>query len=457
LNQQQALDILFRNIQRDVDIVLRYAEEERKKILTACMRRKAWQDDFSQGDDRGFIPDSASSAESNTLRETAVTLKQLGGYVSVLDDRRLVEKLFNGRAPSIARGLGIPVTNALLPHVTILVHEHPQITPSFLESLVVFDTNDKQINPIKDDSGWVLRGIKARKHKREAEQHIILNARSLKVVQELFMLTEAPRLYMRKHNLKGRRNLLLTTGEAFGVPRPVGSLATCTSEPGRRENTAELLALHSHIGIEEARDLSDRFSLVTLRASMGTLKYIQTGSGEKMAKELGHTTYNKNLLSRYLPAPIRTFLQTRYVRIMQTGIIVEAMKDSPNLLQVSPFETMDELNAFLNTHALRFTGNRTKETLLGDSSNQVSVEESHISRIVFDINVSVLTIYASLELAFKQATGNFSGRANYWNKIGLRVMAFIEERAPSEPTHAQMLIQAREKASVAYIEAALNE
>jgi hypothetical protein len=457
LNQQQALDILFANIQRDVDIVLRYAEAERKKIFSNFMIRKSWQDSLPFSEDRCVADNNVSSNERRILHDAAIALKQLGGYISSLEDRRLVENLVNGNGPLISQGLGLPVTNALLPHVTILVHEHPQITTSFLEKLVIFDSKDKQINPIKDDSGWVLRGVKPRKHKKEAEQHVVLNARSLKVVEEILMLTEAPRLYMRKHNLQGRHHLLLTTGEGFGVPRPVRSLSSCTSEPGRRESTAELLALHSDISIEEARDLSDRFSLATLRSSMGTLKYIETGSGEKMAKELGHTKYNKNLLSRYLPAPIRTFLQTRYVRIMQTGIIVEAMKDSPNLLRVTPFATMDELHAFLNTHTLRFTGSKTKATLLGDPADHVSVEEWHISRIVFNININVLTIYASLELALKKATGGFSGRANYWSKIGLRVMAFIEERASSEPTHAQMLAQAREKASVTYIEAALNE
>lgn len=71
-----------------------------------------------------------------------------------------------------------------------------------------------------------------------------------------------------------------------------------------------------------------------------------------MSDALGHSSYNPKLLSHYLPEPILSFFQDRWVRIFQNAIIYEAMKDSDHLFDAVDFSA-DEIDKFLRNHQLK--------------------------------------------------------------------------------------------------------
>lgn len=340
--------------------------------------------------------------------------------------------------------------------MAILVHEHPEITPSFLEKLELFDSHGKLKCLVTEDFGYSLVGVKMRKGPQLAEQHIALSSRAAEIVLQVIAITEAPRKYLKERNSKDWRYLFLSTGLGFGTPARIIKIYQNVSDPQQLNAFAAKISLHANIEPAEATDLASRFSLPALRATMGVLDYVENCSGPKMAAKLGHAEYNERLLARYLPAAIRAFLQSRYIRIMQTGMIVEAMKGSVHLLEAASFSTNEELNAFLSNHAVSFPSNRPSERLLQlDSDIEVENDES-LERVIFEINLAVLTIYTSLEKAFQDHPELTNSTARYWNLIGTKLMSFIEEKKDSEPAHMEMLIEARSRANYDYVRGIFN-
>ena len=93
--------------------------------------------------------------------------------------------------------------------------------------------------------------------------------------------------------------------------------------------------------------------MTKLRASKAVQLYLIQNDTQKMAEALGHKYYRPELLSFYLPETILNFFQSRWIRIFQKGIICEAMKDSKNFFKASKFNSLEELEEFMNLHSLK--------------------------------------------------------------------------------------------------------
>ncbi|MCA7889722.1 hypothetical protein LGM58_41835 [Burkholderia contaminans] len=454
LTDQQAVDLLFHKIGRAVDIINEWAESARQRVYAAALQRNEWERNSDFG--KSIINSTESRSQMTSrinprhLEHASATIAHYGGYVTRNEVHDLQDRLPSGMR-KLARELGMPTSDALLPFVTILVFEHPEITPSFLEKLQIYNEKGELDNFFYDDSGWILRGVKMRKGSLHAEQQVVLTERARAVVNELLRITEAPRNYLRARQHPDWRYLLITTGAGFAIPSRLADISTCTSDKQRVRNTAKAIAEVCRISKEEAEDLSKSFSLPSLRASLGVLEYIRTCSGEAMAKKLGHAKYERRLLAHYLPEAIRKFLRTRYIRIMQTGILVEAMNGSPYLLEASGFRSIDELNTFLNNHTLRFAKNRKPTMGLIDGQTIDLDSNTEYDRILFNVTEDVLTVYASLDLAVSTHRTS-TAIAHYWNQIGRRLFRYIDEKRTAEPSHAAMLDNARRRADSRYVE-----
>lgn len=170
-----------------------------------------------------------------------------------------------------------------------------------------------------------------------------------------------------------------------------------------------------------------------------------------MANALGHTKYDSSLLSSYLPEPILAFLQTRWIRIFQRGIICEAMKGSPRLLEVARFESMDELHEFLKNHALRDIPLHLQnpEHLSTPAGKQHPARDDLTDQVVISIDTGVLTALISLTNAVANSKNRVSlcSKAIYWARFTELVVREIEDGYNSDLQHHLSLARLHSNAS----------
>lgn len=418
-NDDEAMHLLFGQIQFDFDTLVTWAEWATKDMWNRYQRRLNLAKKGTVRKIGGIGTNSGVSWQTDRgnpeyLQNAAATLDYYGHIDRQLDPSGLLV----ARPPQqTAWELGLPTTGSLIPHCILLVSQHPAITPSFLENFTLFDKHGKPTGYVNIEGSHYLIGYKYRRGSRLAEQRVLLNDKTIQTVQQLIEITQSLRDYLKKRGDDNWRYLLLTCAQGFSYPTRLSRLASETSVSERVGALAESLGATSALGLNERRDLMTRFSLSSLRASAGVLVYLKTKSVSKMAEALGHEQYHTELLSRYLPQSIIEFFEERWIRIFQAGIIAESLKSSPFLVQASGFQSIDELDKFLTNHALK--------TIPADIERRATAEKH---KVVFAIDAEILTTLLSLQQAVDRANFQASPKARYWAEIGRGLVEHIESQ-----------------------------
>lgn len=451
LSDAEAMQTLFVEIRRDIDLIRRWAESE---VLRTNRRIDVRLANENEGVPRDIQPVGtntsghkfiSSQGNPKALINAAATLKKHGFIprgVKGVDVRLLYPSPLN----KTAQELGLPVTGSIVPYLTILVAEHPAITTSFLENFQLYNTAGVRVGMAKTDGGYYLIGDKPRRGPADAEQRILLSAAALDAVEGLLRLTEPIRKYMRDRGDDDWRYLLLSCGKGFGDPYRIRKLAPQTCFKERLRSIADGLHQHCDISLTQAHSLAKRFSLGRLRASAATLVYLETQSAQKMAEALGHKHYEPDLLSRYLPPALQDFFQERWIRIFQNGILAEALKDSPYLLQSTDFESDEELRSFLSQHALK---------LLPSEETSETRRESQ-SEVAFGLDVGIFTTLIGIERAVIGAIAKErrpAANALHWAAITRALVKYIESNASCREDLQEQLSTARRLADPVAMEA----
>ena len=188
-------------------------------------------------------------------------------------------------------------------------------------------------------------------------------------------------------------------------------------------------ARHSSLGDAELRRLVSRVSTTSYRPSVAVEDYLTHNSVTKLARSLGHNTYRADLLTSYLPQVILDFFRTRWVRIFQKGIILEAMKDSPYLLEASGFENMDKLHEFLSNHALKDIPEGMKSPKDHAYKSQKHQSKIDKQRVLISISTPLMSNLVSLRDAVNSASkpGQVNAKAKYWAAFTTLISANIRE------------------------------
>lgn len=435
----EAKEILFREIRREVVALLQWARREIQEVRERLANRKALApfgipSVISRKGVNSGLHIRLSSDRQERLAHAAATFESSGfGH---LDSSRPASLFYPEPMADTAWDLGIPTPALLLAHATVLVNTHPKITPTFLSELRLFDSNGHQVGLTKTDAGWYLRGTKRRRGPRLAQQEVLLTEETLRVVEDVIALTEPLRRWLRQKRNPSWRKLFLAASSMGTAPtawRPACAAHT------QHEWLARRFVQLGVANTDEARSLSLRFNLSRLRASSGVLIYIDTGSVERMAIALGHATWRTTLLDHYLPRPIQEFFTERWIRLFQTGLICEALTDSPYLLEASSFATMEELDTFLENHALR----RVPAHLADPENLAPNTSASCTHSIVFCIEVGILTVLLSIEAAVRMATQTPCGRAMRWAQISERLVPHLESQHEIPEFHSTVALARR--------------
>jgi hypothetical protein len=422
LTDDQAIEILFNQIESEIKIITDWAEIACDEIWRKYLRRRDLEKIGSPrevqnvGGNTGGHKWKTDRKNIDYLANAAATFNR-DGFNS--DPHRL-RVLYPTPLWQTAIELGLPITDALFPHCCLLVANHPSITPSFLEGFELYNINGALTGFTKTDNGARLVGHKDRAGDLHSQQIVHLNETTIKIVEQIIAITAPLRDYLKSRADDNWRYLLLTCQRGFGYPHRVQNLATTTSDKPRKailiSSIVSLLGKHT----EEVSDLINRFSLRALRASCGVVVYLKTQSVEKMSIALGHVRYDPRLLDRYLPAPLKEFFQERWIRIFQTGIIVESLRDSTHLLKAADFENREELQTFLTNHALDFSRIPGQPT----ETNKIRPTDREV---VFGVNTEILTALLTLQKSSETNQGGLDGKSNYWAAISKHLVTYIRE------------------------------
>ncbi|MCT9811344.1 hypothetical protein N0K08_11910 [Acidovorax sp. Be4] len=453
VSDEEAMHLIFTQIKSDLDAAKEWAWNEVVRVAHISERRKILA---KQGKVRTIESAGRHTEKSPTSWEHADHLKNAAatyeshGYPCSLDIHAL-HLLFPRPASRWVEELAIPATGALLPHCAVIVGEHPQITPAFFEEHQLYNKEHKLSGLVQTDGGEILVGDKRRRGAELAEQRITLNERSAFALKQIIILTTPLRDYLRMKGDDNWRYLLLTAGKGFAYPRRVNRIASLSSTPAsllRLKTSARRAGMNE----VEAERFSDRFSLATLRASAGTLVFIETKSVEKMAKALGHAKYEPALLDRYLPKVLRDFFQERWIRIFQTGIIVQALQESKHLLKASGFSSMREVDLFLGKHALHIP---LIDRDISDEPTEDAWSIGDIKKrreVVFSLNEEVLTLMLSISLAAEQPARTLSPHARYWAEMTNALVPYIQSASNHRTDIREFLSSAKKNASASLVE-----
>lgn len=443
----EAKELLFRDIEREVDVVLAWARVEIEQarlrlecrlrlaptgIVTKCLAPGEWNGQLYR----------LSPACPERLAHAAATFEAVGFLH--LNQGRAAKSFYPRPVAETSWELGIPTPGLLLAHGAVLVAKHPAITPGFLESLNLYDRDGQQIGLQETDSGWYLIGFKRRRGPRLAQQKVLLDKESLDVVRDVIALTQPLRDWLRVEGDDRWRRLFLATANVGRAPRDwQPTKETFNAKRWMASRLSHTLALPP----KEASDLAERFSLKRLRSSAAVLVYLRTGSVQRMAEALGHAQWEPRLLDHYLPKPLQEFFTERWLRIFQTQILVEALKESSYILEATCFESMSELDEFLENHALRPIPSHLEDP------DGIGAEVLHDSaaKVVVCVELGILTVLLSLEGAVRQARRVPCGRAIRWARIAEKLVPYLEAQT-ERPEFRAIVAEAKQHANPSRVE-----
>jgi len=452
LTDDEALELIFVTIKSDLDAAKEWAWSEVQR-MAALLERRHWLAsrggvrEVAFGQRRVQFPTNWEHPDH--LANGAATFEHYGFPCST-DIPRLGSILPPPRA-RWARELVLPASGTLIPHCAVIVSEHPQITPAFLDQLELFNKNGKLIAVIPTDSGEIVSGAKMRRGPSLAAQEIGLSPRAAFALDQIIRITESARTYLRAKGNDDWRFLMLSTDRGFGEPRRASNLGKLCSNPESKKRLAE--SAHTALGLpkEAAAAFSRNFSIASIRASAAVVVYLETKSVQQMADTLGHARLDFHLLERYLPKPIYDFFQERWIRIFQTGIIVQVMQGSKHLLRASGLGSMDEVDAFMRAHSLKIPP-LNESTIAGSENDPWAVGDLSIPKeVVFGLNEEILTVLLSLKKASEETSRQLNLKARYWVELTTALIPFVRSAADARPDIKEYLDAAELRASVTLV------
>ncbi|WP_339461337.1 hypothetical protein [Pseudomonas sp. EA_105y_Pfl2_R69] len=421
ITDKQALDLLFRDIEQELEIIINWATTEANKLIDARKNR-----------DR--LAGSGTPIESIIGGKSLDELGLNNVCATFLSDGyRPDHKYFYGKfgfkfnKGQIAKILALPSSVDLFPFQCLLVAKHPILTAGFFYKFELYNNQGHLSGFVQTNSGYQLIGFKDRKKSKGSEQKINLTPETTLLIQELIELTRPMREYLKQNNNDQWRYLFLSSSRAYGKPS-LPRIARWNYSTFLYKNTTKRLsaqfAPHTTRKGHDLFELLNRVSLSSIRVSSAIARYIEHKNPELLAQDLGHTNYTPRLLSHYLPTEILNFFQSKYIRAFQTAMICAAMGNSPHLLDATKLRSMDELHEFLSLYALK----DIPTNLSGRDDFTEASENPSLAYI--SVSPTTLSILISLQKAVESATSNtnrkISSKALYWTSFAKHLVREIE-------------------------------
>ncbi|MEY8197607.1 MAG: hypothetical protein RPS47_00010, partial [Colwellia sp.] len=275
-------------------------------------------------------------------------------YVGFLGGSYINHDHLNNSA--LVNEFNLPTTSTLGALCTLLVLEHPQLTPAALQNWELFDKKGQMTGYKQVGGSYVIVVYKNRKGAAKAQQDIVLNEYSQSIVKTLIGHTELARQYLKanpstdEYQENAWRYMLIRAdlNKASWCGNFAASINTASMSSAYRQwvynhssgmNEADKLLLSKSVGLRSGRKLR------AIRT------YIKTHSLREVAEVLGHETVNVDLLNKYLPSALMGFFNARWIRQFQNALIYIAMQESDYLFEAVDIKP-ENLDEFLQNHGI---------------------------------------------------------------------------------------------------------
>ncbi|MBB1434289.1 hypothetical protein H5201_08205 [Pseudoalteromonas sp. SG43-6] len=352
ISDSEAIEAIASRINRDIEHIKLVALNRVEELVSRRKRNKVF---INEGVVRNF-------PACNSGTSAPVGVDNLPNIVATFEHYKWSKPLHNFpmtlQAPAdfLVRELNIPTSTNILCFLTLLIIEHPQITPSWIANWELFNRDGKKVGFVQVGSQYAIVSCKMRKGVNNAEQILILNDRSISIVKNLIEYTDIARQWLKRQGDDNWRFMCLHC-------LSIGSKPTTIAYGNRKkiQPLPQFYALFDQASLnkkgevilskEEANDLACNINLRPIRSSRALQVYFETYSVVAMSEALGHKQLKPDLLSSYLPDVILEYFNNRWIRIFQNAVICKAMKHSPYLSNAADL-SVNELDTFMTNHGI---------------------------------------------------------------------------------------------------------
>ena len=351
VKDEEAVSIIQQRVERDMAHIKHVCLLKFEELLEREDRNKAFLN-------TGLVKPLSSNSHNyhyhnaigaDNLSNTVATFYEYG-----IGAKQAYSKFlgFQSNAKQLNLELNLPTTSTLNVLLTLLVMEHPLITPAWLEKWELYDTHGNKVGYKQVGNQYIAVSYKSRKGATNAQQEIILNEFSRSVVEFLIQHTHMAREYLKEKGDVGWRKMVLTAIHSnASCPVNLNTSLHYANEFHDWLRDKSLLDKNSDVTLEDVQTISELHSLRSIRRHIGLKIYLETRSMDAVAEVLGHEKKDAKLLTSYLPKPLMDFFNARWVRQFQSAILLEAMKDSVYRFDAVNMSAED-IEEFLNNHGI---------------------------------------------------------------------------------------------------------
>ncbi|EHD0093218.1 hypothetical protein JZN52_002726 [Vibrio vulnificus] len=313
---------------------------------------------------------------------------------------------FYGNAKQLNTELNLPTSATLNVLLTLLVMEHPLITPSWLEKWELFDVNGNKVGYKRVGNQYIAVSYKSRKGTTNAQQEVVLNEFSKSVVEFLIQHTHIAREYLKdKGDVNWRKMILVASSIKAICPANLNRNLHSENEFYDWLRDKSLFDKGSDITPDNAQAISDIHSLRSIRRHRGFQIYLETRSMDAVSEALGHEKKDTKLLTSYLPEPLMNFFNDRWVRQFQNAILLEAMKDSVYCLEAVNMSAED-IEEFLSNHGISNIPEHFDHGFVQQlATNNEAPESLAFDQLTYTISTSLLQLLMAIRLIVESDDG----------------------------------------------------
>ncbi|WP_143432950.1 hypothetical protein [Herbaspirillum camelliae] len=417
VTDEEATQLLFKQLQTDFNTVQSWLREH--------------LDRFFADHDRGVaLADAVESLPPLPELERVVRLERKesasivfavkyfksehGGYI---DTSKFVTPIYPNLSARdgppkerVSRYLGLPSRREAMALMAFLASQDGRFSESSLSAAPLLDVNGKRINAVETDAGLTLTVLKER-DAGDGWHDVILKGEAAGYVRRWIQLTEPLRTHMRQHRIKGWRNLFVYVGNPLGAPGHFNRASNLHSAFRQFASANE-----QHLGT-----LAGQVTIPRIRSTRGVLVFLETMDLSRMARELGNNS--ETSLRHYLPDSLWDYFATRWLRIFQNLLIVEATKGAPYMQRALHFRSAAEMDEFLQNHAL------TPLIPEDETQSETATSERSVSEVMVAASPGLFATLLSISAAAgkaEEAGRELAPQALYWTEFTKRLKAYIE-------------------------------